>query len=312
MRKLSSYFLMLMLCVTMVSFSSCDDDDDSNDPGTEEMTIAEIVADDDSFSTLLAALQQVNLDATLGQTGPFTVFAPTNQAFADAGIDLTTISDEALTEVLLYHVFSGQALTAGDGMIPEGATYLQTSSNNGPNNELLSLLVERSGSTVTLNGSINVSQADIIARNGVIHVINEVLMPLDVVGHALANSNFTSLTGALTDAGLVSALQADGPFTVFAPDNAAFAAAADVVAGLTDEQLSTVLTYHVVAGANVTESDIEAGDITTLSGQILQATSLDPVQVTDTQGNVVDVTFTDIQGTNGVVHVVENVLIPNL
>lgn len=303
---------MLLLCVTMVSFSSCDDDDDSNDPGTEEMTIAEIVTDDANFSTLLAALQQVNLDATLGQTGPFTVFAPTNQAFADAGIDLATISDEALTEVLLYHVFSGQALTAGDGVIPEGATYLQTASNYGPNDELLSLLVERSGSTVTLNGSINVDQADIIARNGVIHVIGEVLMPLDVVGHALANDNFTSLTGALTDAGLVSALQADGPFTVFAPNNAAFAAAADVIATLTPEQVSTVLTYHVVAGDNVTSSELEAGSIPTLSGQDLQATSLDPIQVTDAAGNVVNVIFTDIQGTNGVIHEVENVLIPNL
>lgn len=311
MRKLSSYFLMLFLSVAILGFSACDDDDGGNEPGTEEMTIAEIVADDANFSTLLAALQQVNLDGTLAQTGPFTVFAPTNQAFANAGIDLATISDEALTEVLLYHVFAGQGIMASE--IAEGQTYLQTASENGPDNELLSLLVERDGSTVTLNGSINVTQADIIARNGVIHVIGEVLMPLDVVGHAAANSNFSTLVSALgsADGELVSVLQGDGPWTVFAPGNAAFAAIQETVDGLTTAQLAQVLLYHVSPG-NITSNEVAAGAIPTANeGTDFEATSLDPLQVTDDQGNVVNIVFTDVQGTNGVIHVLDAVLIPD-
>lgn len=302
------FFFLLSLFV--LGFSACDDDDGGGDPPISEQTIAEVVADDAQFSILLQALEQANLATVLDGAGPFTVFAPTDAAFQAAGIDLNTISDAALSEVLLYHVIGGAGILAGD--LAEGQTYATTAAETGPGNNQLSLLIERAGSSVTLNGGTSVTTADLVTRNGVIHVINQVLMPLDVVGHAQANSNFTSLVGALVaaDGDLVDVLQTDGPFTVFAPLNSAFAAIQETVDGLTTAQLSKVLLYHVVSGANVRSTDLSAGDVTTANESTSVTVSLDPVQITDANGNAVDVVLTDVQGTNGVIHVLNAVLIP--
>ncbi|MBC6993105.1 fasciclin domain-containing protein [Neolewinella lacunae] len=304
-------FFYLFVCITFLGISACDDDDDNVIPTTEQ-TIAQIVAGDAQFSILLEALELADLDATLAGTGPFTVFAPTNAAFTAAGINLSTISQADLREVLLYHVIGGAALQSTD--LAEGQTYATTAATTGPGNAQLSVLVERTGNNVTVNGNSNVTQANIVANNGVIHVVNTVLTPLDIVGHAQANSNFTSLVGALgaADGGLVSVLQGDGPFTVFAPLNSAFTAIQSTVDGLTTEQLSKVLLYHVVSGANVRSSTLAVGPVTTANaGTTFQVNSISPPQITDASGNQIDIVLTDVQATNGVIHVVSEVLVPN-
>ncbi|MEL6141204.1 MAG: fasciclin domain-containing protein, partial [Bacteroidota bacterium] len=141
--------------------------------------------------------------------------------------------------------------------------------------------------------------------------------PLDVVGHAQANSAFTSLVSALGSANepgetsLVEILQGDGPFTVFAPVNQAFTNIQSTVDGLTTEQLRKVLLYHVVSGANVRENQVSPGPITTANdGATITASSLDPLQLTGADGGVVNIDLTDVQGTNGVIHVLDAVLIP--
>jgi transforming growth factor-beta-induced protein len=313
MFKASNLWSLLLLTAFALGFAACNNDDDEQPmTPTTEQTIVEVAAGDAQFSTLVSALERVGLVATLEGPGPFTVFAPTNAAFAALGIDLATVSDQALTEILLYHVFGGE-VKAGD--LQEGQTYATTAATTGPGNTQLSLLVEKTGSMVRVNNAASVTSADIITKNGVIHVIDAVLLPLDVVGHAAANSNFSQLVGALSAApgDLVSVLQGTGPFTVFAPLNSAFEAISGTIATLTPEQIANVLTYHVVGGANVRSSALTNGQVvTTVNGDTFVVNiSGSNVSITDKTGNNVSVVLADVQGTNGVIHVITEVLIPD-
>lgn len=313
MKKNLSYLGWTLLLALPLLFVACGDDDEDPTPTpAEPMNIVEIASGDAQFSTLVAALQQADLVSVLEGDGPFTVFAPTNAAFTAAGIDLGTISDADLKKVLLYHVLGGAKITSGD--LAEGQTYASTASTYGPNDAQLSILIEKSSNGVVINGDTNVSTADVDATNGVIHIVDKVIMPLDVVGHAQANSNFTSLVGALAaaDGDLVTVLQGDGPFTVFAPLNSAFAAIQSTVDGLSTEQLAKVLTYHVASG-NVRSTDLsDAMDVTTVNApeKFTVNISGSDVTLTDAGGGVSKVLLTDVQATNGVIHVLESVIIP--
>ena len=307
MKAFKAIFYGLTLFMASSLFVSCGDDDAEPTP----QSIVEIAAGDSQFSTLVAALNRTNLTSVLEGTGPFTVFAPTNAAFTALGVDLATISDADLSNILLYHVFVGQGIKAAD--LAEGQTYITTASESGPGGTSLSALVERSGSNVTINGIINVTTADLEATNGVIHVINAVMQPLDVVGHAAANSQFTELVTALGAASgdLVPTLQGAGPFTVFAPVNSAFEAISTVTATLSADQLRDILLYHVASG-NVRSTDLSNGDlVTSLSNDAMFTVNLgSSVTLTDGQGNTSNVVLTDVQGTNGVIHVIDAVILP--
>ncbi len=309
MMKTIKAWSVLLLSISFFNLTACEKED-SETPTTEQ-TIVEIAANDPQFSTLVAALKRVKLDVTLQGAGPFTVFAPTNAAFTALGVDLATVSDQALTEILLYHVL-GASVKAGD--IKEGQTYASTAAATGPGGAALSVLIEKSGAGVKLNATASVTTADIIAKNGVIHVIDKVITPLDVVGHAAANSNFTSLVGALGSASgdLVTVLKGTGPFTVFAPLNSAFAAISGTVATLNADQLSKVLTYHVVAGANVRSTALTNGQqVTTVNGEKFTVNiSGSAVTLKDAKGNSASVALTDVQAKNGVIHVLSSVILP--
>jgi uncharacterized surface protein with fasciclin (FAS1) repeats len=211
---------------------------------------------------------------------------------------------------LLYHVI-GATIKSTD--LQEGQTYASTASTGGPNDKQLSILVEKTGSAVKVNNTANVTSADVSATNGVIHVVDNVLLPLNVVGHAAANSNFTSLVGALGAASgdLVSVLNGTGPFTVFAPLNSAFDEIASTTATLNADQLAKVLTYHVVSG-NVVAGDLSNSmSVTTVNGETFTVNiNGSTVTLTDANGGVSSVVLTDVQGTNGVIHVLNKVIIP--
>lgn len=294
-----------MLALTATTTFSCKDDDDTPEP----QTIAEIVVDGDDFSDLETALERTGLTATL-EGGTFTVFAPTNAAFDKAGIDVNSIDVATLTDVLLYHVLAASVKSTD---LQAGQTYATTASTAAPSDEQLSILIEKTGSAVKVNGAANVTTADVTATNGVIHIIDNVLLPLDVVGHAAANSNFTELVGALGAASgnLTTVLSGDGPFTVFAPLNSAFDEIADVTATLTADQLAKVLTYHVVSG-NVVSGDLTTNMVVpTVNGESFTVTiSGSNVTLTDANGGVSNVVLTDVQATNGVIHVLDKVIIP--
>ncbi len=290
-------------------FVACSNDDEM-DPIDEPKNIVEYAAGDANFSTLVEALTKAELVSTLEQDGPYTVFAPTNAAFAAAGIDIAATSKEDLQAVLLYHVLGAKVL-AGD-LTDNQQTYTTTASANADGDQY-SLLIERAGANVTLNGSTFVTTADVDVTNGVIHVIDKVLAPLNIVGHAQANSNFTTLVGALVaaDGDLVNVLSGAGPFTVFAPLNSAFAAIQSTVDGLTTEQLSKVLTYHVAGGNTRAEDLTNPTVVTTVNGEDFTI-NIDGtnVSITDAGGAVSNIVLTNVQGTNGVIHVLDAVIIP--
>jgi transforming growth factor-beta-induced protein len=271
-----------------------------------DMTIAEYALSDDNFSILVQALTKAELVNVLNGEGNFTVFAPTNAAFNtlfdQLGISgIADLSKETLTPILLYHVLGTEAKSS---MITTGY-YSTLSPSQG---SYLSLKADVS-SGVKLNKTTNVTTADVDVKNGVIHVIDKVLLPPSVVDLALANDSFSILVQAVVKAGLVETLSGSGPFTIFAPTNAAFEslfATLEIsgIANLTKEQLIPILTYHVVSG-NVRSSQLSAGMVETLNGLI--SITLTPSPAINTNSMIV---ATDVQGSNGVIHVINKVLLP--
>lgn len=306
--KIRNSFLFMLALLVVAGFVACNDDDDDVQPQPE--TIYEIAAADGRFNSLAAALERTGLDDILDGAGPYTVFAPTDDAFDALGIDVNTVDEGALVDILFYHVL-GAEVQSGD--IQQGQTYVTTASQNAPDLEQLSMLIEKDGNAVTINGSTSVTAADIDATNGVIHVVDEVIMPMDIVDHAAANENFTSLVGALTSASgdLANVLTGNGPFTVFAPLNSAFDEISDVTATLSPDQLRDVLTYHVVSG-NVRSGDLSSGAVGTVNGAEFVVNLGNEVTITDENGNEATVVLTDVQATNGVIHVLNKVIIPQL
>ena len=238
--------------------------------------------------------------------GAYTVFAPTNDAFSaflsSQGVAFDDLTAEDLTPILSYHVIGNKALS---GSLKSG--YINTLFS-GMEGYPVSMLVEVEDG-VTLNGIASVTTADLEMSNGVIHVIDAVLTPTSTVDIAVNNSNFTYLVEAVVKAGLVETLSAEGPFTIFAPNDEAFEQLfSDLgVSGIDEipaENLSTILQYHVVSG-NVLSSDLTDGEVSTLNGDVTFALS-----ETVTINGESKVIATDIQGTNGVIHVIDKVLLP--
>jgi len=301
--------LMVISLIAMIGFVSCEEDEDK-DPKKEETTntIVDVASSDESFSTLVAALEKADLAETLTGSGPFTVFAPTNAAFerllSDLGAgSLDDLTAGQLTPILLYHVISGEVMS---GDLSNG--YVSTLSP-GPGDTYADVLVN-TDEGVTLNGSSSVTQADLEASNGVIHVIDEVLVPPTVVDMAVNNQGLSILVEAVLKAELEGTLSGDGPFTVFAPSNEAFEAlfselGVGGIADLSKTDLTPILEYHVVSG-NVLASDLTSGTVTTIGGKDL---SIEVGSSVTINGNAT-VVSTDIQSTNGVVHVIDQVLLP--
>jgi uncharacterized surface protein with fasciclin (FAS1) repeats len=313
MKKLSFLFILL---TGLVLISSCKKDDET----TTEKTIVELAQETPELSLLVEAVIAADLVGTLSGEGPFTVFAPTNAAFEAAlsalGVELSDLSQAQIAGLLLYHTLSGR-VTSSD----LSDTYVSTLSPGGPGLTNTSLQIQVTGG-VKFNGSASPVTVDINASNGIIHIIDEVMLPKDVVELALANPNFTSLVAALTRADLtadfVDILSGEGPFTVFAPTNAAFAALlSDLgLSNLADvpvETLEEVLKYHVVAGANVRSSALSNGQVvTTFQGDDFTINLGSGASITTSSGGSANIVLTDVQGTNGVIHVVDAVLVPAL
>ncbi|SNR63870.1 Uncaracterized surface protein containing fasciclin (FAS1) repeats [Lutibacter agarilyticus] len=301
--------------VLMISFSlfvvSCDDDDDNDIPMSSK-NIVEIAKSDPNFSTLVSAIVAAELDDVLSNGGPFTVFAPTNAAFAK--LDPTTLNNiisnpVLLTALLQYHVVSGE-VTSSD-------------LTNGPVGTLLSgqsIDVDLSGGMVTLNGSSMVTAADIDASNGVIHVIDEVLLPADfasqtIVQIASGSDDFKILVKALLKPELSDLLAAasdpTSDLTVFAPTDEAFdatlkALGKESIDDLPIGLLKEIVTYHILGGA-VMSNELTNGDVPTLlPNESVTVDITDGVKINGTK-----VIAEDIKAINGVVHVVESVLLPS-
>ena len=255
--------------------------------------------------SLVAALSHAGLVSALQAEGPFTVFAPTDDAFAAAGIDLSTFdTDEenaTLSDILLYHVVSGAVASSDvtDGMSAEAL-----------NGDDVSFTVSEG---VVMVNDATVTSADVMASNGIIHVIDKVLMPPadlgDIPTVAQGTGIHTSLVAAVVQAELLTTLQGDGPFTVFAPTDDAFAAAGIDLAALDSEEgkatLTDILLYHVVSGAVPSSAVTDGMSATAVNGDDLSFAVGEGVMVND--ANVV---LADVPASNGVIHVIDKVLMP--
>jgi transforming growth factor-beta-induced protein len=264
--------------------------------------VTEVVSRSPNHTILLQALVKANLVSTLQGTGPYTVFAPDDSAFIrffdDNGLTANDLlNNPELTNILLHHVIGAKV-----------------ESKDLTNDEVTTL----NGADVTVditNGVLiddaTVTTADIMAGNGVVHVINGILIPGydDVTEVVIRSSNHTILLQALVKANLVTTLQGTGPFTVFAPDDSAFIRflAANMLTAqdlLDDADLSKILLNHVV-GSYLNASDLVAGPLTTLNNTDVSVVLTGGVKV----GNA-SVTAADIDTDNGVVHVINDILVP--
>lgn len=288
--------------VSTFALTSCESNDDEMD---SPKNIVEVAVSNPNFSTLVAALQKAELVTALQGNGPFTVFAPTNaafnQLFTDLGVSgINDLTKEQLTPILLYHVIGAKVKSTD---LTNG--YVATLST-GPANKNVLLKVD--ATNLKLNGGAGITSADINATNGLIHVVDMVLLPPTVVDVALDNDNFSILVSALVKAELVETLKGDGPFTVFAPTNDAFNAlfAALEVSGIADlskEALTPILLDHVVSG-NVRSTDLTTGTVNTLNNSI----NINVSSGVKINSNI-NVVLADVQGTNGVVHVIDKVIV---
>ncbi len=308
------FFLLLLALSAGVMLPSCSEDDD-DDP----KTIVELAQGNSNLSTLVAALERADLVSTLNGAGPYTVLAPTNEAFSAllTALGVSSLNDipvDQLRNILLNHVLSGSVRSTA---INTG--YYSTLAK-GPNDSPISLYADSKAAGVTFNAVATVTTADVVASNGVVHIINKVITLPTVVTHALANPEFSTLVAALTRPDLgtdyVSILSGNGPFTVFAPTNAAFAALLQElgVANLNDipaATLNAVLQYHVVSGNNVRSSQLTEGQqVTTLQGGKFTVTLAGGAKITDAKDRVANIVAVDVQGGNGVVHAIDKVILP--
>lgn len=319
MKTTINKILLVALAGSMISLASCKKD---SDPVVTN-TITDIVVNTSSYSVLKEAVVKAGLATTLSSTGPFTVFAPDNTAFASAGINsstVTALSASALSDLLLYHTIGSKILAAG---VPAG-----------PNAKVItaggdSVFVTSNSAGVFVNG-IKVAQADITADNGVIHRLAKALNKPsgNVVATAqAAGSGLDSLVKAVVrannapggDPTLISTLSS-ATVTVFAPTNAAFtqllvALGTNDINNIPVATLLAVLRYHVVGG-RAFSSDLANGNLAMLAGgnttiNLSNGTGGGPTIKGNGNGtNTSNIVGTNIMCRNGVVHVIDRVLLP--
>jgi transforming growth factor-beta-induced protein len=273
-------------------------------PPSATDTIVDIALGNPDFTTLVDLLSKADLVETLDGDGPFTVFAPTNDAFSQLPTETVDFlvdpkNVEVLKQVLLYHVVSGIAVSSS---LEEGQNVETVEGSK----------VSVSLHPVTINNAL-VIKKDILASNGVIHVIDSVLLPPNIGSIAdiiKSDATFSTLASLVDKAGLTSTLEGDGPYTLFAPTNQAFGKLpSSLVEDVTsdDALLTDVLTYHVLP-SKVLASDLKEGlRVETASpGNFIEITSLHPPTI-NTNAHIVAY---DILAKNGVVHIITSVLIP--
>ncbi|AMV33535.1 Immunogenic protein MPT70 precursor [Pirellula sp. SH-Sr6A] len=271
-----------------------------------EKNIVETAVEAGSFKTLAAALTAADLVDAVKGPGPFTVFAPTDEAFAKLpkGTVETLLKPEnksKLQDILKYHVVSGKVMAA-DVVKVKGAVAL--------NGQRIDVKVD--GGKVSVDNA-NVVKTDIGCTNGVIHVIDSVILPASDPIPAVADKagKFKTLLAAVKASGLAEALSGEGPFTVFAPTDEAFAKIPsatlnDLLKPENKEKLATILKYHVVSGRVYSEAAVAAKSANTLQGAAVA------IKATDKGAFVNDakIIATDVDASNGVIHIIDSVIMP--
>ena len=307
---MKSWFQRMFAVSALALLAACGGDDDAA-PGT----VVQVAQADARFSTLVEAVTAADLATTLAGPGPLTVFAPTNDAFAalltELGITKAQLfADKALlTSVLTYHVLPARIERA---QVPVGKAIATAQGGVFKVDAVGTALVATDGR----NRQATITATDVAASNGLIHVVDKVLLPANktIVQTAQALPGFGILVQAVTAANLAAPLSAPGPLTVFAPTDVAFA---DLLAelGITRQELladipllTKVLTYHVVPG-RVLKADVPvAMPIATLQGDSLSVSN--GLVITDQRARSAHIVATDVLASNGVIHVLDKVILP--
>lgn len=298
MKKVHFFLIVTFCCLSLLAVSS------NTGFASDTGDIVDTAIAAGSFETLVAAVKAADLVQTLKGEGPFTVFAPTEEAFAKLPEGtlkslLLPENKSKLQAILTYHVVAGKVMA-------EDVVELQSART----------VFGQDVSIKTKNGKVmvdnaNVIKTDIDTKNGVIHVIDAVILPKDIVDLAISAGSFKTLVSAVKAAGLVETLQGDGPFTVFAPTDDAFAklpagTLEELMAPANKEKLQKILTYHVVAG-NVLAADVaNLKSAKTVNGQKVKI-AIETGQVMIDNAKVLQ---TDIKALNGVIHVIDSVILP--
>ncbi len=317
-----------ILLISLTTLQSCNDDTDDGlpnggpvEPATN--TIVDIASGAENLSILVSALEKSDLISTLSNQGPFTVLAPSNEAFNtflnDNGFNnLDDVPVDILTNILLNHVVGGR-LASTDLTTGYATTFAISSASQAS----MSIFIDITNG-VKFNGVSSVSTADISADNGIVHLVDAVIGLPDVVTFAVADPTFSTLVAALTRDDLTtdfvgvlstSTGTSPAPFTVFAPTNDAFGSLLSElgITGLADinePTLDAVLKNHVVAEANVFDTDLtDDMTVTTLGGDIT-ANVTGGATLTDSSGRVSDIIATNIQANNGIIHAINKVILP--
>lgn len=308
---LKSMPVAIALLAGAVLFASCEKDETNETPNT----ITQIVSTNNNFSMLKTAVVKADLDETLASTGPFTVFAPNNDAFAASGITSSTISSlsaDALEDILLYHTLEAKVMAKD---VPAGPN-AEVSTASGE-----TVYMTKNSKGVFVNGWM-VKQADIKATNGVIHSIERVLIPptQTLVEMAQGNPNLTYLVAAVLRANegntkVVDVLSGDGPFTVFAPVNQAFIDAGfPTIASIQAADpnvLAGILTYHVLAGRAFSSDLSDGASLKTVNGGNIMVDLKNGAKLKGKSNtSASNITAMNMLATNGVVHVIDGVLLP--
>jgi len=329
---MKNYLKILPILFLSLFITSCDDDNNDNGVCCAGSSIVDLASQTESLSTLVSALEVTGLDATLSSPGAFTVLAPTNDAFDSflTSINAASLDDipvDVLTNVLLNHVIIGEVQSSS---LTNGYGSTQAVSNASGTN--MSIYINTDNG-VTFNGVSSVSTADVVASNGIVHIVDGVIGLPSVVTFALADPNFSSLVQALTAydypqsfVGLLSipAGSTPSPFTVFAPVNPAFESLLEELAlsslyDIDEQTLGAVLSYHVVVGINQFSMSLSDGMVftTALDQSIPGGGNLTyndgdtgPGVLTDNNERTSNMILLDVQADNGIIHAIDTVVLP--
>ena len=317
---------LLFLLTFSFFIISCDNDDDDTQTIPEELTIVETAAATPELSILVEALTAADGDlVTTLSGGNFTVLAPTNDAFAaflsaNGFASLDEVPTDVLSNILLNHVITGSVMSTD--LASAGSGYTTTNATNMDGDNLSLYFTTSSG--VEFNGQSSVVLADVPASNGIVHVVDAVIGLPTVVTFATSNPTFETLVAALTrdDLGedfvsILSTTDEPSPFTVFAPTNDAFASllselGVDSLGDIDAATLELTLATHVVVEANVRSGDLTNGmNITTIGDALTVSLDAGP-QLIDLNDRIANIIAVDVQAYNGVVHVIDKVVLPQL
>jgi len=332
MKTIKKLFLLFLATFVLAACSNDDDTAPDNPPvDPPTLNIVQTAQATDALSTLVSAVVRADLVDVLNGPGPFTVLAPTNDAFTAflaTNNDWSTIDDvpvDVLKNLLLNHVITGNV--GATDLIGLGSGYSKTNAAGPDAGTLVDVYFTAAApASVTFNGTSNVTQPDVAASNGTVHIVDAVVNST-LLAFATADSRFSNLAAAASDAGqelvfgAVQGASADEPITIFAPIDSAFQAVLDsdatwtTVTDIPDATLTGILLHHAISDSNVTSDELSDGTSVMMANfqnitLMLPSDQGNAATITSAGGTSSEVIIVDVQATNGVVHAIDTVLMP--